>query len=236
MLLALAHRVAVEGSPIGVELLFTACEEDGLAGAQAFDVTRLRADQGFVFDHATPIGEIVVASPTYYRLEARFHGQAAHAGVRPEDGRNAILAAARAIGAMRLGRLDQGTTANVGTIRGGEGATNVVPERCTLWAEARALSPQTADELIAEMVDHCYDAANDPSCECDVDVTVERMFRGYRHRPSEPAVLAAEAALQRVRLRRRVASTPAAGRTPTRSSPPGCRARTWPTAPSATTS
>jgi len=196
VLLALAHRVAVEGSPIGVELLFTACEEDGLAGAQAFDVSRLRADQAFVYDHATPIGEIVVASPTYYRLEARFHGQAAHAGVRPEAGRNAILAASRAVAAMRLGRLDEGTTANVGTIRGGDGATNVVPDRCTLWAEARALSAETADVVIAEMVDHCYDAANDPACECDVDVSVERMFRGYRHRPSEPAVLAAEAALQ----------------------------------------
>jgi tripeptide aminopeptidase len=196
VLLALAHRVAVEGSPIGVELLFTACEEDGLAGAHAFDVSRLRAEQGFVFDHASPIGEVIVASPTYYRLEARFHGQAAHAGVRPEAGRSAILAAARAVGAMRLGRLDEGTTANVGTIRGGDGATNVVPDRCTLWAEARALSEETADVLIAEMVDRCYDAANDPACECDVDVSVERMFRGYRHRPSSSAVAAAEAALR----------------------------------------
>ena len=38
-----------------------------------------------MFDHATPIGEIVTASPTYYRIEAEFHGKSAHAGIRPED-------------------------------------------------------------------------------------------------------------------------------------------------------
>ena len=121
VLLALARRVAVEGSPVGVELLFTVSEENALAGAKAFDVSQLRSDFGYVFDHATPIGEIVVASPTYYRLEARFRGAAAHAGIRPEDGRSAIAAAARAIAAMRLGRLDDETTANVGTIEGGAG-------------------------------------------------------------------------------------------------------------------
>jgi tripeptide aminopeptidase len=196
MLLALAHRAAVEGTPVGVELLFTVGEENGLAGAKVFDVSRLQAGVGYVFDHASPIGEVVVASPTYYRLEARFHGQAAHAGVRPEAGRSAVLAAAKAVTSMRLGRLDADTTANVGAIHGGAGATNVVPERCTLLAEARSLSDAAADVLIAEMVDRCYDAANDPVCDCDVDVTVERLFRGYRQRPSSEPVVAAEAALR----------------------------------------
>ena len=196
MLLALAHRAAVEGIPVGVELLFTIGEENALAGAKAFDVSRLRSKTGFVFDHASPIGEVVVASPTYYRLEARFRGQAAHAGIRPEDGRSAVVAAAKAVASMRLGRLDEETTANVGGIQGGAGATNVVPERCTLLAEARSLSDPAADTLISEMVDRCYDAANDPVCECDVDVSVERLFRGYRQRPSAASVVAAEAALR----------------------------------------
>jgi tripeptide aminopeptidase len=196
VLLALAHRAAVEGSPVGVELLFTVGEENGLQGAKAFDVARLRSEVGYVYDHASPIGEIIVASPTFYRLQARFRGQAAHAGVRPEDGRSAILAAAKAIAAMRLGRLDPETTANVGNIHGGADGTNIVPERCTLLAEARSLSEATADEVISEMVDRCYDAANDPMCECDVDLAVERLFRGYRHKGSAPTVVAAEAALR----------------------------------------
>jgi tripeptide aminopeptidase len=196
VLLALAHRAAVEGTPVGVELVFTVGEENGLQGAKAFDASRLRSELGYVYDHASPIGEIVVASPTFYRLQATFRGQAAHAGVRPEDGRSAILAAARAIAAMRLGRLDPETTANVGNIHGGADGTNIVPERCTLLAEARSLSDATADAVISEMVDRCYDAANDPMCDCDVDLAVERLFRGYRHKSSSASVVAAEAALR----------------------------------------
>jgi tripeptide aminopeptidase len=196
ILLALAHRAAVEGTPVGVELLFTVGEENGLQGAKAFDVAKLRSGLGYVYDHASPIGEIIVASPTFYRLQARFRGQAAHAGVRPEDGRSAILAAAKAIAGMRLGRIDAETTANVGNIHGGADGTNIVPERCTLLAEARSLSDATADQVISEMVDRCYDAANDPICDCDLDVSVERLFRGYRHKGSAPTVVAAEAALR----------------------------------------
>jgi len=194
VLLTVARRLAVEGSPVGIELLFTVSEEDALAGAKAFDVSQLRSQFGYVLDHATPIGEIVMASPTYFRITADFHGAAAHAGIRPEDGRSAIQAAARAIAAMRLGRLDDETTANVGTIEGGAGGTNVVPERCRMRAEARSLSASAVEALVAEMVDHVQDAAN--GTECDVDVTVERLFEGYRHGASAPQVLAAEAALR----------------------------------------
>jgi tripeptide aminopeptidase len=178
------------------ELLFTVREETALAGAQQFDVSQLRSPFGYVFDHATPIGEIVMASPTYFRLEAEFRGRAAHAGIRPEDGRSAIVAASRAIAAMRHGRLDEETTANIGWIEGGSaGATNIVAPRCTLLAETRSLDPAKAESVVAEMVDHCHDAANEPLCECDLDVTVERLFEGYRHKPSSPGVLAAERAL-----------------------------------------
>jgi len=196
MLLALAHRAAVEGSPLGVELVFSVSEENGLNGARVFDVSQLRSDIGFVFDHATPIGEVVVASPTFYRLHAAFRGAAAHAGIRPEAGRSAIVAAARAIAEMPHGRIDDETTANVGTIAGGVGGTNVVAEHCWFDAEARSLSEAAVEALVAEMVDRCHDAANDPSCECDVQVTVERVFTAYRHRTTAPGVVVAEAALR----------------------------------------
>ena len=196
VLLELARRVAIEGSPVGIELLFTVAEETALAGAKAFDAAVLRADVGYVYDHASPIGEIVVASPTYVRFEAEFVGKAAHAGIRPQDGRSAIVAAARAVAAMELGRIDDETTANVAQIRGGVRGTNIVPERCTIVGEARSLSESGVEAIVSEIIDGCYDAANDPSCACDVDVTVERLFEGYRHKTSAPQVLAAEAALR----------------------------------------
>jgi tripeptide aminopeptidase len=192
-ILAAARRLAQAPPPVGVELLFTTCEELALAGAKAFDPARLDSEFGFVFDHASPIGEIVVASPTYYRLEADFRGQAAHAGIRPEAGHNAIAAAATAIAAMEIGRLDDATTANVGQIEGGT-AANVVAERCHVVLEARSLDDARAGEVVSSMVDALSEAASDR--ECDVETTVERLFRGYRLARSAPVVEVAAQALQ----------------------------------------
>jgi tripeptide aminopeptidase len=194
VLLEIARRTSVEGAPVGIELLFTLSEEDGLAGAKEFDVGTLRADFGYVFDHATPIGEVVVASPTYYRLTAEFHGRAAHAGIRPEAGRSAIRAAAHAIFAMPHGRIDDQTTANVGSIEGGSGTTNVVPERCRIMAEARSLDLERVEQVIAEMIDAVHDGAAD--AECDADVVCEKLFEGYRQKGTAPAIAMAEAALR----------------------------------------
>jgi tripeptide aminopeptidase len=192
--LEVARRACVEGSPVGIELLLTREEENGLAGAKAFDAGSLGAEFGYVFDHATPIGEVVVASPTYYRLSAEFRGRAAHAGIRPETGRSAILAAAHAITAMPHGRLDEQTTANVGSIQGGAGTTNVVPDRCRLMAEARSLDADRVEQVIAQMIDAVYDGA--AAAECDVDVVCEKLMEGYRQKGTAPAVVAAEAALR----------------------------------------
>jgi len=183
-------------APVGIELLFTVSEENALAGAKAFDAGQLRSQFGYVFDHASPIGEIVLASPTYYRIAAEFHGRAAHAGIRPQDGRSAILAAAHAIAGMPLGRLDEQTTANVGSIAGGVGSTNVVPERCRILAEARSLDADRVERAVARIVDAVHDGAS--AAECDVDVVVEKLFEGFRTRPSAPEVAVAEAALRAV--------------------------------------
>jgi len=193
-IMAAVRRLLRAGDPpAGIELLFTTGEEQALKGAKAFDMGRLSADYGYVFDHATPIGEVVLASPTYYSLRASFKGQAAHAGIRPEAGRNAIAAAARAVAAMKLGRVDGGTTANVGLIRGGTNA-NVVAERCHVDLEARSLDAERAGEVVSEMVDALAEAATD--LECDVETSVERLFRGYRLPRTAPAVEVAAAALQ----------------------------------------
>jgi tripeptide aminopeptidase len=188
-LLGAARRLIREGPPVGVELLFTTSEERALRGAKAFDRSRLRSEFGFVFDHASPIGEVILASPTYYRLEARFRGQAAHAGIRPEAGRNAIAAASGAVAAMKIGRLDEETTANVGRIEGGTSA-NVVAERCTVELEARSLDDARAGEVVGAMVDAAAEAASD--ADCDVETSVERLFRGYRlSRTARPVEVAA---------------------------------------------
>jgi tripeptide aminopeptidase len=192
--LEVARRASVEGAPVGIELLLTVEEENGLLGARAFDVGTLAADFGYVFDHASPIGDVITASPTYYRLTAEFRGRAAHAGIRPEVGRSAILAASHAIAAMPHGRLDDQSTANVGSIRGGVGSTNVVPERCTIMAETRSLDPERAEEVVAQLIDAVHDGA--AFAECDVDLVTEKLFDGYRQKGTARAIVAAEAALR----------------------------------------
>ena len=192
-ILGVARRLAREAAPVGVELLFTTCEERALRGAKAFELGRLRAELGFVFDHASPIGEVIVAAPTYYRLELSFRGLAAHAGIRPEDGHNAIAAAGKAISAMAIGRLDEGTTANVGRIEGGT-AANVVAERCRVELEARSLDDGRAADVVKEMVDAATEAASD--AHCDLETMVERLFRAYRLPRTAPAVEIASEALR----------------------------------------
>jgi tripeptide aminopeptidase len=190
--LARRHTTSGEPPPVGIEILFTVCEEVSLRGSREFDRSRLGSAFGFVFDHATPIGEVVVASPTHYRIVAELRGRAAHAGVRPEAGRSAVVAAANAIAAMRLGRLDAETTANVGMIEGGS-AINVIPERCRIEAEVRSLDADRAAAVATETVDHLQDAAN--AGECDLDLSVEQMFSGYRTKQRAPQLAVAERAL-----------------------------------------
>ena len=194
-MLALARRLTAVPTAVGVELLFTVGEELALGGAKEFEVGILRSRLGYTFDSASPVGGVVVASPTHYRIAAELRGVAAHAGVRPEMGRSAILAAARAIASMRLGRIDSQTTANIGTIDGGS-AANIVPDRCRVLGEARSLEAARAEQIASEIVECLTDAANDPECECDLDITMERQFDGYRVRPSSAEVTLAFSALR----------------------------------------
>jgi tripeptide aminopeptidase len=193
-MLEAAARLVDEGrAHAGVELLFTPKEEVGLVGASAFDEQRLSAKVGYVYDHAGPVGEVILGAPYQRRLDVQFHGRAAHAGMYPEEGRSAIAAAARAIADLRLGRLDEETSANVGEIRGGT-ARNVVPERCWFAAEARSHDERKLAEVVQEMLDTVTFAAG--VTDCEVETQVGGAARGYRFRPDDLPVRLAAAALK----------------------------------------
>jgi tripeptide aminopeptidase len=175
-----------EGRPhAGVELVLTPMEEVGLIGAKHFDTARLRARFGYCYDHAAPIGNIVLAAPWQQSFTIAFAGRPAHSGIAPEDGRSAILAAARAIADMPLGRIDADTTANVGLIEGGV-AGNIVPPRCVFRAEARSRKRKRLDEVSAQIVDAANRAANATGCEAEVSLRNE--YTGYRLSPTSEAV------------------------------------------------
>ena len=180
------RRVVAEGRPhAGVELVFTPCEEIGLRGARAFDPSPLHARFGFVYDHTGPVGDIIGSAPSLHRIDATFIGRSAHAGITPESGRSAIVAAARAVARMPLGRIDAETTANIGTIGGGT-ATNVVAERCTITAEARSRDERALAVQLTAMLDALTWAASE--CEVDLETRVEKEFTAYRLGEGEPQV------------------------------------------------
>jgi len=194
-MLEAVRLVVAENRPHGgIELLFTPKEEVGLRGAAAFDHDRLTARIGYVYDHAGPVGEVILGAPFQCKLDASFHGRAAHSGMYPEEGRSAIVAAARAIADLRLGRLDEETTANVGEIQGGT-ARNIVPDHCSFAAEARSHDERKLGELIQEMLETITFAAQ--LAECDVETEVDPSARGYRFKRGDEPVQIAAAALER---------------------------------------
>lgn len=127
----------IDHSPM--ELLFTTCEEIGLLGAKALDRSRLTAAYGYALD-STGIDQVIIGAPAANKLKIEVHGIAAHAGLHPEQGISALCLTANAIANLRLGRLDEESTANFGVIHGGI-ATNIIPDHITIEGEVRSHSP-----------------------------------------------------------------------------------------------
>jgi tripeptide aminopeptidase len=188
------RRVLADGLPhAGIEIVLTPQEEVGLQGAKQFDHTRLHARIGYVYDHAGSLGGIVMAAPGQNTISLAFRGQAAHAGIAPEEGRSAVLAAARAIALFRLGRIDAETTANVGIIAGGV-ARNVVPAACTVEAEVRSRDMDRLAEETAYLLEVAATAAADEGCSLETSVREE--YVAYRFRRGDAAVRLARQALE----------------------------------------
>jgi tripeptide aminopeptidase len=188
------RRVVAENRPhAGIELILSVQEEIGLVGVKAVDCSQLAARVAYVYDHAAAIGGLVTACPSQYSIDATFLGRAAHAGIAPQEGRNAIAAAAHALAEMRFGRLDDETTANVGTISGGL-ARNVVADRCDVRLEVRSRDHERALKESQAMLDALAHAANAAECELETAVALE--YRAYKLRRTDPVVQIAWAALE----------------------------------------
>jgi len=142
-----------------IEFLFTVCEEIGLLGAKSLDPALLEAKAGYALDSSDP--EILInQAPCAVRFKIRVVGRAAHAGLNPELGINAIQVAARAMAEVPLGRIDELTTANVGLIRGGK-ATNIVPEEVELEGEVRSHNPRKLREVRDQILEIFHRVAQD---------------------------------------------------------------------------
>jgi tripeptide aminopeptidase len=128
-----------------IYIVFSVAEEAGLHGAKNLDYSKIPAKYGFALDSGGDIGEVIIEGPTQNIMHITVKGKAAHAGIEPEKGISAIQIASEAIAGMKLGRIDNETTANIGIINGGK-ATNIVCDEVILHAEARSRQPKKLEE------------------------------------------------------------------------------------------
>jgi tripeptide aminopeptidase len=168
-----------------LDVLFTVQEEIGLRGAKVVEFDRLVAKVGVCLDSSSPAHHLVVAAPGQNGLAVTFIGQSAHAGVAPEQGKSAIVAAAKAIATMPLGRIDAETTANIGVIRGGQ-ASNIVPDRCEIIGEARSRNATKLAKQTEAMVAALRSAAESTGCRLELDVT--ESYAAFTYDESTPIV------------------------------------------------
>ena len=181
-----------------IEILLTTCEEVGLLGAKNIDSSLVRSKYGYALD-STGINRVVTGAPAANRLKIKVHGIAAHAGLNPEQGVSAFCLAARAIADLRLGRLDEQSTANFGLIRGGV-ARNIVPDLVTIEGEVRSHSPEKLEDYTREIestfrnVVMGWSSQVGGSVQPSVEITVEPEYPVMRLGDDEPVIARAKRA------------------------------------------
>ncbi len=174
-----------------IEMLFTSCEEIGLLGAKHFDNSVLKSKQGFALD-SMKIGDIVIAAPAQNTIQIEFTGRKAHAGFEPEKGVNAIKVTAEAVKDMKLGRIDEETTANLGVIYGGQ-ANNIVPDSVIVTGEVRSHSEEKLESYTRELFLNAQTAVNN-STDSGLKVDSSREYHSFSLNPELPYLqIAAEA-------------------------------------------
>ncbi|OKP95765.1 M20/M25/M40 family metallo-hydrolase [Paenibacillus sp. P46E] len=175
-----------------IQFVITAGEESGLLGARNMDPRLLDAEFGFALDSNGEVGAIAVAAPTQAKVTMQIFGKSAHAGVNPEDGISAIQVASKAISAMKLGRIDNETTANIGKFAGG-GPTNVVCDHVQLDAEARSIVQEKVERQIASMREALETTAREYGAESEF--RSEIIYPAFSFNEHDPVVKLAERAI-----------------------------------------
>ena len=175
-----------------VEIAITRQEEVGLLGVNKLQFEWLTAKKGYLLDNDT-LDTIVIGGPSYYTMDVEVKGRSAHAGMEPEKGINAVLAASKAISALSLGRLDEETTANVGVIKGGI-IRNGVPDETSFLAECRSLTHEKATKLALEMEEIIRKEV--ASVGASAKIKVDNPFKAVKIAPDAETVKVSQRALR----------------------------------------
>lgn len=148
-----AFEQTAHAARIGWEILLTPDEETGSHGTRAlFEDAARRHHFGFVFEPARPTGDVIHSRKGTGGVIVTCRGRAAHAAKIPNDGRNAILGlSAFLLAAAKIPAELPGTLVNVGNVRGGSAATNVVPDFAQAELDLRVTKMSDRDPLFARL-------------------------------------------------------------------------------------
>ena len=180
-----------------IEILFTICEEIGLKGAKNLDISSLKAQIGFVLDAEGSVGKIITTAPSQNYLEIIIYGKSAHAGANPEEGINAIQVAGYALSRIKLGRIDEETTSNIGIISGGR-ATNIVPDVVRLKGEVRSRNEEKLEKYTEQIKKISENTAQEFKAKAVVKINKE--YYSYNLSPDEQVVSIATKAAKNIGL------------------------------------
>lgn len=178
-----------------IQFIITAGEESGLVGAKELDRSKIIAKYGFAVDSDGEVGGIVTGAPYQAKLNVKIVGKTAHAGVAPEKGISAITLASKAISNMKLGRIDEETTANIGRFEGGQ-ATNIVCDEVTIFAEARSINEEKLNKQTTHMKETFEKIAEDLGGRAEVDVQL--MYPGFTVTEDDQVVQVAIEAVKKI--------------------------------------
>lgn len=194
--LRLLKETNLEHGPI--EIAFSIAEEGGLNGAKNLEYDKISAKKAFILDSGGDPGQIIVKGPAQDKVNVKVIGKPAHAGVCPEEGISAVMVAAEAINNMKLLRIDEETTANIGVVEGGK-ATNIVMPELTIKAEARSLSNEKLDKQTAHMVKCFKDAAE--KFGTTVEIETARMYSAFTIADDDEIVKLVQSACEKAEIK-----------------------------------
>jgi len=163
-----------------LELIFPVCEEIRLLGSRFVDTSLLDAKIVYVLDGGPDVGDVLVGSASIYDVQGKITGKAAHAGVEPDKGISSIQVLAQAITQMKLLKVDEDTSSNIGFVKT-DYPLNVVPEVTTFGFEVRSLNDEKASKQLQSMVDALEEATTTAGATLDLDIN--KVLTAYRLSP-----------------------------------------------------
>ncbi|MGM0507733.1 MAG: M20/M25/M40 family metallo-hydrolase [Fusobacteriota bacterium] len=159
-------------------LVFSVAEEIGLKGAREIELEKYSdIKYGFVLDASGSPGTVAIQAPYQDEIKLRFIGKAAHAGIEPEKGINALYMASKAISKLEMGQIDELSTLNLGIVKGGS-ATNIVMEELFIKGESRSFSEKRLGENVEKVIEISRNTAEKFGGNLDYEIT--RQYNGFK--------------------------------------------------------